>query len=245
MENEGNAIRRTIAGRDRRLEETVTVSTVDDLALSVMPDLVRRFRAAHSSVTVEIDLQGTQADLKRREADVAIRFGQPPDDPGVVRRRIAKAGGALYASRSYLAAHPAPKSAEELRVHGIVRWGPRLKWLPTETFWDLHSEPNRTALRSDSMLAQFAAVRGGVGIGWLACLLVQGVDDLCRIPIAMPDADVDLWMVIHSDVRRTTRVRVFAGFAWDHFTATRSRFETATGAGDGLAPPEGVDVPAG
>lgn len=229
IESEVDAIRRRIAGRDRRLEGTVTVSTVDDLALSVMPELVRRFRLAHPSVTLEIDLQVTQADLRRREADLAIRFGRPPDDPGVVRRRIATVNGALYASQSYLAGRPAPKSAEELRSHDIIRCGARLKRLPTEQFWDLHGAPDRTALRSDSMLAQFAAVRRGVGIGWLPYFLVEGVEDLCRIPVAAPDVDTGLWMVIHSDVRRTTRVRVFADFAWDYLTAMRNRFENAVG----------------
>lgn len=83
------------------------------------------------------------------------------------------------------------------------------------------------ALRSESMLAQFAAVQSGIGIGWLPYFLVEGVGDLCRIPIATPDVDTGLWMVIHSDVRRTTRVSVFADFAWDHLTAMRNRCETA------------------
>lgn len=225
IEGEVDAIRRTIAGRDRRLEGTVTISTVDDLALSVMPELVRRFRAAHPSVTLEIDIRVAQADLRRREADVAIRFGQPPDEPGVVRRRVATVNGALYASQSYLAGHPTPTGAEELSGHDIIRWGARLKRFPTEEFWDLHGARNRTALRSESMLAQFAAVRSGVGIGWLPYFLVEGAGDLCRIPIATPDVDTGLWMVIHSDVRRMTRVRVFADFAWDHLTAMRNRFE--------------------
>jgi DNA-binding transcriptional LysR family regulator len=51
------------------------------------------------------------------------------------------------------------------------------------------------------------AVRLGLGIGPLACILARGDRSLERVPAAAP-ADLDaLWLVVHTDVQRTSRVR--------------------------------------
>ncbi|MDH5798780.1 MAG: LysR substrate-binding domain-containing protein [Paracoccaceae bacterium] len=118
--------------------------------------------------------------------------------------------GALYASEEYLREHPPLRRLDDLRQHEIVRGGDRL------------------ALRSDSMLAQIAAVRAGVGIGWVSYFMVEAGDGLRNIPLEIPDMRVGLWMVVHADLRATARVRAFADFARDHLAAGRERFEQAS-----------------
>lgn len=227
IEEEVSAIGRKIAGRDDKLKGLVSVSTVDDLALFIMPSLLRAFRERHPDVTVELDIQTARADLSRREADLAIRFGRPPDDPGSVRRKLIDVPGLLYASTDYLDRHGRPDCLESLERHPIVRGGDRLSALPHEVFWTDRAHPNQVAMCSNSFLAQYAAIRAGLGIGMLSQFVVTPGDGLEALDLPVPDFTVPLWLVIHGDMRDVPRVRAFAAFVVKHFRQERERFGVA------------------
>jgi hypothetical protein len=64
------------------------------------------------------------------------------------------------------------------------------------------------ALRSDSDLAQLAAIRAGYGIGACQCALARRDRNLVHV---LPEAfalDLDTWLVMHEDLRASRRVRL-------------------------------------
>ena len=75
---------------------------------------------------------------------------------------------------------------------------------------ELGGEPLRDArvvLRSNSSRILLHAVRLGLGIGTLPCLLARADRSLERVPAGAPAEIDDLFLVVHADVQRTTRVR--------------------------------------
>ncbi len=231
MESEVLALRRKISGRDARLEGIVRVATVDDLAIRFVTGVIRDFRALHPGVSVELSIQAEFADLTRRQADVAIRFGLEPREPDLVVRHIARVEVALYGGTSYLRRHGVPRRPEDLRAHSVLRGDRRLAKLPVEKFMDRYADPAKVALRSNSMLARLAAVRDGVGIGFLGYFMAERERTLTRLPFVFPNAGTDLWMVVHVDLRRSARVRAFVDFAYDALVAQRECFAAPKAAG--------------
>jgi len=226
MEHEAIAAQRRLVARDDSLEGTVRVATVDDLAFSVLSPIVRSFREQNPRVTIQMDIRSTFADLARRQADVAIRFGGGgPADADVIEKKVSRIGVALYASRQYLKAHGRPGGLEQLAGHAIVRGDEHMSGLAMEKLIDRYADPGKIAFRSNSFLARLAAIRDGVGIGFLGCFMGEREKGVVRLPFRFPEAGGYLRMLIHVDLRRNARVRAFVEHAHASMVALRSSFE--------------------
>lgn len=211
METHAIAASRGVVGRDQSLEGVVTV---DDVAFVVLPPILRAFREAHPKVEVHVYVASGFADLTRRQADVAIRFGARPSDADLVARRVAPGHVALYASEAYVAAHGRPERPEMLAAHDIVRGDESMARLGMERFVEQHADPRRTAFRSNSMLARLHAVKSGLGIGFLATFVAEPEPDLVRLDVETSSLSGELWIVVHVDLKRNARVRAFVDFVY-------------------------------
>ena len=78
---------------------------------------VARFTRLHPDVHVEVDVSSDKRDLIAGEADVAVRGGTAPDEPGLMRRKLADDQFGFYCSESY--AGP-PATPAELPHHPIA-----------------------------------------------------------------------------------------------------------------------------
>jgi DNA-binding transcriptional LysR family regulator len=226
MEQQAIAAQRKVVGRDNSFEGCVRVATVDDLAFAVLPPILRGFRKQHPKVTVELDIRSSFADLARRQADVAIRFGGRLPDPDVIAKQVARVDVALYASRAYLKEHGRLDRLEDLSRHAIVRGNAQVSALPHEKLMERYANPANVAFSSNSFLARLAAIRDGMGIGFLGCFMGEREKSLHRLPFRFPEASGYLWLLIHVDLKRNARVRAFVDHSYAAMLALRSSFES-------------------
>jgi DNA-binding transcriptional LysR family regulator len=70
IEEEVLAATRKVSGRDQNLEGDVRVSTIDDIAILILPPIVKSFRAMHPGVSVQVTPEQELANLSRGQADV-------------------------------------------------------------------------------------------------------------------------------------------------------------------------------
>ncbi len=215
---------RKVAGRDERLDGVVRVTTVDDLALTVLMPLIGSFRRAHPAVTVELFASSEFADLGRRQADVALRFGARPVEPDVVAKHVTRIPVALFASRDYLARRRAPRTERDLAAHEVVIGDAHMERVPMERWLSERSDPTRVAFRSRSMLLRSRAVVEGLGIGFLPEFMARGEPSLVRFPLVSPDLSTGLWLLSHVDLRTNARVRAFVDHLYAGLVAQADRF---------------------
>lgn len=55
------------------------------------------------------------------------------------------------------------------------------------------------------VMLQLAACKAGLGLAWLPCFLADG--ELPRL--SEPEPAVDIWVIVHPDLRHSARLRVF------------------------------------
>lgn len=60
-----------------------------------------------------------------------------------------------------------------------------------------------------------AAIRDGLGMGFVACFMGARDASLERIDLPFPEASSNLWMLIHIDLRTNPRVRAFVDFVYE------------------------------
>ena len=92
----------TAEGRSLSLEGTVCITAGEVLAAHALPPIIAAIRAAHPRIDLELVATNKPSDLRRREADIAVRSFRP-EDPELVAKKIRVDEGYLYASRDYLA----------------------------------------------------------------------------------------------------------------------------------------------
>lgn len=224
IDEQATAARRKLAASDDSLTGTVRVSATEDLA-DVLAPIVASFRDEHPGVGVTVDMANAFVDLARQHADVAVRISSRPPEGDLIAKHVARLGLAFYGSRAYFARHGRPARVEDLRDHAIVRGDVSLPWLAGERTLDAYARPERTAFRSRSFVARRAAVRDGVGIGVLGRFMGDAEEQLERLPFAVSDTNVNIWLLIHVDLRQNARVRAFTEHAHAALLALRPFFE--------------------
>lgn len=224
MDEQATAAQRRLAARDDALVGTVRVSAIDDIAGFLSP-IVASFRRKHPGVSVAVDMRSAFADLARQQADVAIRISTRPPEGDLLAKHVAKLGLAFYGSRDYLARHGRPARIDELRDHSIVRGDAAQSTMPGERTLDSYASAERVAFRSQSMIARLAAVRDGVGIGVLGRFMGDQERTLERLALPVSDPNVNVWLLIHVDLRQNARVRAFTEHTYAALVAQRALFE--------------------
>src|SRR5580704_3256628 len=88
-------------GQSASVEGTVCITASELIAAYMLPPIVRRIRAEHPGIEIEIVASNGVRDLGRREADIAVRNVQPTH-PELFAKKIAVRQARLYASPAYL-----------------------------------------------------------------------------------------------------------------------------------------------
>jgi DNA-binding transcriptional LysR family regulator len=194
MERAALAAERRALGADQQLSGRVRVTAPEILGSHFVLPALRAVHARHPGIAIELISTIARLDVTRREADVAVRTVRPAE-PSLVARKLARMAMAPYVRRGRK--RPAQLAS--------VTYADGVK-LPLRNVED-RLPASRVALRTNSIATVFEAVRLGWGVGDLPCFVGDTTPELERaFPREKPDA-LDVWLVVHADVQRTSRVR--------------------------------------
>jgi DNA-binding transcriptional LysR family regulator len=181
--------------------------------------MLRRLRARHPGLVLELALSNSSANLTEQEADLAVRMHRPSGD-ALVARKLGEVTLGLFAHRDYLDARGVPADLADLASHDMV--GPdrsipdrRLAEavLPVQVL-------DRMVLRTDSHPAQPAAARAGLGVAAVQRPVALADPDLQPVLPDLVVANLPLWLVAHRDLVGVPRVRA----VFDHLAEELGRY---------------------
>jgi DNA-binding transcriptional LysR family regulator len=185
----------------------VRLTASEVVGVEVLPPILAQLRADHPELRIELVLSSEVDDLLRREADVAVRMFRPQQE-ALVARHVGAIELGLHAHRSYLAMHGVPASLQDLARHSLIGFDHESAFIRRfQQQFPLFTR-EAMALRSDSDLAQLAAIRAGFGIGVCQSALAARDQGLVRV---LPQAfswKLDTWVAMHEDLRRSERCAV-------------------------------------
>jgi len=210
IEDEVVKLDRQVIGRDAQLNGVLRVTMPTALATHLLMPDIAAFTRLYPNIQLEMAFSSEEFNLRKREADIAIRLTQSPPDYLVGRRVLHPAKG-VYASLEYLRHHDPENEPEKLNWIG---W----EELSAITQWNKDSRyaVAPVTYKADDLLAQLEAVKAGIGIAMLPCFLADKVSSLVRLELINAKGICgDLWVLTHEDLRATARVRAFI----DHMLA--------------------------
>jgi DNA-binding transcriptional LysR family regulator len=229
MEDEALSLSRDLAGRDRRLEGRLRVTSSETLAYRLLTRHMAAFRAAYPGVTVELAIDNRVLSLTRREADVALRPMRPKEG-NLWGRKLAEVAWTLYGSADYLAQRPAPASAEELAAHALIGWDEGAFGINAADWLSAMAPSSSIVYRTSSLVNQLVAARAGMGLAVLPCYLGDPEPQLRRaLAKPVPELSRELWIVTHTDLKATARVRAFFEVVGEGIAADKALIEGMAG----------------
>lgn len=217
MRAAADGISRRAEGMHDDLTGTVRMTASEVIAVEYLPAALAAIRSAHPQLAIELVSSNDAVDVNRREADIAVRMFEPRQ-PDLVARHVMDFEIVACASRAYLARAGTPTTAAELLRHPLIGLdadldlaGPRALGYPLERA--------HFVFRSDSRLAGLAAVRAGIGVGFVQRRIVERDSDLVCLDVGIALPRLPLFVVTHAELRTSRRMRVVFDALVAHFEA--------------------------
>jgi len=173
----------------------------------LLPAVVRRIRDEAPGISIDIVTSNALSDLRRREADIAIRHVRP-EEPELIGRWVRDATAGFFASREWVARHGHPRTAADARGAAFIgadagdRFAAYLRELGLEV------GPSSFPVRSENSLVAWQLALEGLGITPIMHELARDMPDMVEVLDEVPTITFPIWLVTHREVQTSRRIRV-------------------------------------
>lgn len=181
--------------------------------------IYRAFSALHPDVQFEF-LPGVKVlDLKKGEADIALRLVRTPPDPDLICRKISTARFTLYGTKAYADKHGLPTSPDDLAGHTFVTF--RRSDTPT-----VQHDWIASRVAADQIIGSYPEIE--LVVAALKAGLALGLDNMRRLAddpemIACFDPpeelDAEHLLLVSPEAYRRPEVRAFTAFFAPRYAA--------------------------
>ena len=209
-------------GQSDSIEGRICISATEVMATFVLPAIIGRLRQLQPGIRVEIIASNEASDLKRREADIAIRAFRPTQ-PDLIARKLSDLTASLYATPVFLERFRQPLQPEDLRAAewlGFSTNNPEYMAALQERGFVL-SEHNFT-VRTDNHMVHWELTKQGVGIGMMPVEIGDAEPLVQRVFPGKAVFKGEIWLVSHRELRMNRRVRTVFDFLAEELSENAS-----------------------
>ena len=184
----------------------VRVGATEGFGTLILAPHLARLTLAHPGLSIDLLAVPRMLQLSRREADIVISLERPKRG-AVIVTKLADYTLRLYGQREYLARRPLITKAEDLRHHAFISYVDDLLFSKELQFLDQLHQPERFALRSTSVTAQYEAVRAGAGLAVLPAFMADRDPILARVLPGQAEFTRTFWMSMPAEAKHLARVQ--------------------------------------
>lgn len=202
------------AGQARAIDGVVRLAASEAVAALLLPPVIAELREVYPGIHLELVVSNTSSDLRRREADIAIRHFRPRGDDLVARQIKETSIAHLYATPAYLAKIGNPRTPEELAKRGhVVAFDEFDRFKKGLQALGFPFEDHNFPLRTDNHLVQWELAKHGVAM----CVMMEevGIREP-RVVRALPEFSSGVtfptWLTSHRELKTSRRMRVVFDF---------------------------------
>ena len=207
----------TAAGQAQAVEGHVSITATNWMATYHLPAVLARLREVAPGISVTVVASNDVRDLRRREADIAIRHARP-EDPELIAKRIGEVSAHLYAAPAYLEKYGRPKTVADLADAHFVGFEHPERLLPLFESLGVALTPGHFMLTSASGTVILALVERGLGIAPLTADIAALWPGLERVLPDLEVATVPTWLVTHRELHTNRRIRLVYDLLADQLT---------------------------
>lgn len=194
-------------GQSQQIEGSVVISVGELDAVFRLPEMIAKLRRKEPGIDIEVVVTNETSDLKRREADIAIRSFRPTQND-LITKKLGEEIIWLFATQEYLERLPQFSEISDhtdIQIIGFDRSNSVSEVL-NQQGWQL-TKKNFSLITSFQPL-QLELCRQGLGLIFFPEDMGDKDPDLVRAFEHMgPAIRLPVWLVCHQELRTSLRVR--------------------------------------
>ncbi len=193
-------------GQSQLVEGQVRITASELTSALVLPPILKEISQKAPLLELDVVADNSVRDLTRREADIAIRHVRP-EQPNLFLKRVRDVKMRFCASASYLDAHGHP-TKDNLSDHQIVSFVEADRMLGYLLPTGLNLTRANFRFTSSSQMVALQMVRDGLGIAIFPEETIAKYPDLICIESDLDDFTRPTWLVTHSELKTSRRIRL-------------------------------------
>lgn len=177
------------------------------------------FTGKYPALKVDLSLSDERVDLRKREADVGLRFGFD-DETALYQRYLCSFRWRLYASSGYLL-RGSIKSQDDLKDHRFINMlEPSNGWLEQGAQFlkkaaSLAGDDPHIDVQVNDLAGLLEAVRTGLGVTALPEFAVTDAMPIEEVATDLEGPEFDMYLVCAPELRGSERIDAFYAFVQD------------------------------
>ncbi|MFT6304659.1 MAG: molybdate transport repressor ModE-like protein [Granulosicoccus sp.] len=189
-----------VGGQSEDIAGELRITAIANMASTVLMPYFARFSVAYPKIDLKILVTNDSVRLSERDADVALRQTNTPLDT-LIGTRLTTVSSAVYGACDYCAAVKSGQATE--------------KWIGVDCCeyhrtWTKQAWPQADhEFYVDETSLTVAALKEGLGVGFLPCFLADTDPELARFHEPQKQHELGLWLLYHRDLRNNKRVALF------------------------------------
>lgn len=210
MQESADSISISASGNKQSIAGSISITASDIFCVHILPPILEKLRQTYPDLQVRLIACNTVQDLKRREADIAIRHVQPKH-PDLYAKQLKTIPAYLYGAESYLS------------TLGKIR---KIKDLPRNSAFigDMHGniqqmltglEPTihqkQFSITTENGLALWEMVKRGLGLSLMLENIAAQTPNVSPILQEEIYTNVPIWLVTHGELKTSAKIRAVFG----------------------------------
>ena len=194
-------------GQSQNVEGNVCISVSEVYAVYILPPIIAKLRQMEPKINIEIIATNDSSDLRRREADIALR-NYEPTQPELITKKIRDVSARFYATAEYLEKIGNPKLAEDLEQAEFISFDNTGMLITELNNRGLNLEKKNFPLLTENYIAHWELVKQGLGIGIMPEEVGDAEAAVKRVLNDFPPFEFPIWLTTHRELRTNRRVRI-------------------------------------
>ena len=207
MGDAANRISVAATGQSQTVTGQVAITATNLMATHYLPPILKELRTRAPELQIEIITSNQLSDLRRREADIAIRHARPQDE-NLFAKRMRDTTAHLYASSLYLDEVGRPSNASDLAEMQFVGFDHPEQRLGLMASRGLNLTTANFNFVTASGTLSLELMRQGFGIGILPIEIGETYPELENPFPAFEPIQIETWLVAHRELRTSLRIRL-------------------------------------
>lgn len=199
------------SGQAQSIEGTICITASEIYSAYLLPPIVEKLRREAPGIRIEIVASNAAVDLRRREADIALRSFRPKQ-PDLIAKKVRDDPARLYATPDYLERIGNPTSAQQLSRADFIGFDTTDQVVNGLNALGLTLTQSNFTVVSSSHVVHWELVKRGVGVGIFPESIGDAEPSVRRVLPALEPLLFSIWLTTHRELNTSRRVRMVFDF---------------------------------
>lgn len=196
----------------------IRITAPSNLTKRMMMPMFNAFMTQYPDISLDLTTSNHSEQIDPTEWDVIFRVG-PQRDSSLIARKIGTVADILVASPDYLSINSAPKHAEDLHHHSLLKGAPLLKWQLSNSSGETVVNHDKARFQANTLDVVRSVCSAGLGITLMPDVMLKEHIEQGNLVRVLEDWHAntrDIYMLYNHKDHLPEKVRLFIDFTIAH-----------------------------